>query len=266
MKVLELFSGTHSVGVVCKKLNYQVVSLDRDLGDTSKFYKEYKSKYHIKQDIMTWDYKNDFEVGYFDVITASPVCCLWSILRHCWIGRTFKNSDEIITKKTLQRDIDKFGKPMVDKVFEIINYFKPKYFWVENPKTSKMWNYIREKYNFSSDKYLLFDYCKYSNFGYRKSTIFLTNIQNINPKVCNNDCDNMISSTKHQSSVCNRGQFINNNGETVVCDTREKRKIARDNNWKHKKNVSRANNKLERYRIPLPLIEDLFNGINTLSK
>jgi hypothetical protein len=25
---------------------------------------------------------------------------------------------------------------MVDKVFEIIEYFKPKYYWIENPKSS----------------------------------------------------------------------------------------------------------------------------------
>ena len=268
MRVLELFSGTHSVGVVCKELNYHVVSLDRDLGATSKIYKNYKSPHHIKQDIMTWDYKNDFDVGYFDVITASPVCCLWSVLRNCWIGRTFKNSDEIITKETLERDIDEFGKPMVDKVFEIIEYFEPRWFWVENPKSSKMWEYIKQTRYYDSYMFKHFDYCKYSDFGYKKSTIFLTNIRIQKPKVCNNDCDNMDTEkkTKHKASVCNRGQFINKNGETVICDTKEKRRIARENGWKHKKNVSRANNRLERYRIPLPLIRELFAEINKIEE
>ena len=223
MKVLELFSGTHSIGVVCKKLGFDVVSLDRDLGEKSKIYKDYKSPHHIKEDILTWDYKKTFEVGEFDIITASPVCSLWSIIRKCWIGRKFKNSNEIVTRETLQRDIDNFGKPMVDKVFEIIEYFKPKYFWVENPRTSKMWKYIKEQYNFSEDKYLTFDYCKYSDFGYKKPTTFLTNIPNIKHKICNYDCDNLIDNTK-----------------------------------KHKITVEYANGRLERYRIPLNLIEDMF--------
>ena len=43
MKVLELFSGTHSVGVVCKEKGYEVISLDRDLGSKSKLY-NYESR------------------------------------------------------------------------------------------------------------------------------------------------------------------------------------------------------------------------------
>ena len=42
--MLELFSGTGSVGQVAKELGYDVVSLDRDL------------EAHIQIDIMDWDY------------------------------------------------------------------------------------------------------------------------------------------------------------------------------------------------------------------
>ena len=45
MKVLELFSGTGSVGDVCRRLGHEVVSLDRDLHAD------------IECDIMDWDYK-----------------------------------------------------------------------------------------------------------------------------------------------------------------------------------------------------------------
>lgn len=229
MRVLELFSGTHSIGVVAKELGYDIVSLDRDLDENSKIYKNYKSPYHIKEDILTWDYKKHFNVGDFDIITASPVCCMWSIVRNCWIGRKFKNSTEIVSKETLQRDIDIYGKPLVDKVFEIIEYFKPKYFWVENPRTSKMWNYIKKTYpQFNDNQYLLFDYCKYSTFGYKKPTIFLTNIPNITPKICNNDCENM--------------------------DTSKKK-------LKHMNDAIRYTNRLERYRIPLNLIKELFEKV-----
>ena len=112
-RILELFSGTHSVGKVLKDKFY-IVSLDRDLGDEDNI-----SNIHIKEDIMTWNYKK-YPIGYFDVIWASPVCLWWSNLRCCWIGRKLKNSDTIVSKESLERDIDIYGKPMVDKVREII--------------------------------------------------------------------------------------------------------------------------------------------------
>lgn len=230
MRILELFSGTHSVGVVAKEFGYDIVSLDRDLEANSKIYKDYTSPYHIKKDILTWDYKKEFNVGDFDIITASPVCCMWSVIRNCWIGRKFKNSTEIVSKETLQRDIDTYGKPLVDKVFEIIEYFKPKYYWIENPKTSKMWNYIKQTYpQFNDNQYLLFHYCKYSTFGYKKPTIFLTNIPNITPKICNNDCENMDTSKRH---------------------------------LKNMDKIGGGNNRLERYRIPLDLIRELLEKVS----
>ena len=54
MRVLELFSGTQSVGKVGRALGYEVISLD--LTDAT-----------ICCDIMEWDYKT-FSVGYFDII------------------------------------------------------------------------------------------------------------------------------------------------------------------------------------------------------
>lgn len=260
MRILELFSGTHSIGVVAKEFGYDIVSLDRDLGENSKIYKDYTSPFHIKKDILTWDYK-EFNVGDFDIITASPVCCMWSVIRNCWIGRKFKNSTEIVSKETLQRDIDTYGKPLVDKVFEIIEYFKPKYFWVENPKTSKMWKYIKQTYpHFNDNQYLHFDYCKYSTFGYKKPTIFLTNI-NITPKICKNDCENM-DKQKHKKTAFNKGYYKDENGNIVICDTKEKRKTARGKYLINMNSVGAGSNRLERYRIPLDLIRELLEKVN----
>ena len=65
MKLLELFSGTHSIGKVCDDLNIDVVSLDRDLPeyDKSDKDKKYKSKHHVQVDLLKWDYKKDFKEG-----------------------------------------------------------------------------------------------------------------------------------------------------------------------------------------------------------
>ena len=164
MKLLELFSGTHSIGKVAKKLNYEVYSLDRDIGAECPLGSDYKSDKHFKEDIMTWDYKQ-YPKGYFKVITASPVCLWWSILRNTWIGRKMKSKgDRIITKEILEEDIKNLGEPMVDKVFEIIEYFEPQYWWIENPATSKMKEYIPEIV-----PNIVVDYCKYSDFGYQKT-------------------------------------------------------------------------------------------------
>ena len=54
MRVLELFSGTESVGKVARALGYDVISLD--LIDAT-----------ICCDIMEWDYKQ-YPKGYFDDI------------------------------------------------------------------------------------------------------------------------------------------------------------------------------------------------------
>jgi hypothetical protein len=183
-RLLELFSGTFSIGRVAERLGYEVTSLDRDLPAKSKLY-DYTSKNHIMEDIMTWDYKI-YPPGHFDVITASPVCLFWSRLRNCHIGKEIKSHPgKLFSKELAEQDIDQFGKPMVEKVREIIQYFKPKYWWIENPKSGRMKEYI------TNLPYYDVDYCCYSDWGYKKSTRFWTNIQGFDAKTCKKDCENL---------------------------------------------------------------------------
>ena len=60
--MLELFSGTGSVGAVFKEHDWEVVSLDRDLPA------------NINCDVLDWDYKNAYPPNRFDFIWASPPC------------------------------------------------------------------------------------------------------------------------------------------------------------------------------------------------
>ena len=103
MKLLELFSGTGSVGKVAKTLGWEVVSLDLKNAD-------------INEDILTWDYKK-YEPNYFDFIWASPPCTEYSM-----------------AKTTAPRNIPKANEVVV-RTLDIINYLCPTYFVLESPQT-----------------------------------------------------------------------------------------------------------------------------------
>ena len=222
IRVLELFSGTHSVGKVCKEKNWDVVSLDLHNAD-------------INCDILQWDYKNEYPIGYFDIIWASPPCVFFSNLRRCCIGRTLKDGI-IMTKEKIEDDIINKGLPILRKTEEIIKYFKPKYFFIENPQTGRMKNYMTDYNHYDVD------YCKYG-FDYRKRTRIWTNLKNFNAKLCKKDCGKMIKSDK-------RHFHRNNCGNNFYL--------------KHAKQVSSyggGTNRDMRYRIPSLLINDLLDNI-----
>jgi hypothetical protein len=232
VKLLELFSGTHSIGKVAHQLNIEVVSLDRDLPnyDLSDKEREYKSDKHIQSCLLDWEYKKNYKPGDFDIITASPSCFYWSQLRKCWFNAYFnkdtrkfsrsKKKDFVLfNKKELDEDIDKFGKPQVDKIIEILDYFKPQWWWIENPKTSSMKDYLLQK-GFDNPK--IVSYCKYG-FQYQKHTSFWTNIE-LEPKICKNDCENMIIIGKSKKHILSTAINLR---------------------------------KLERYKIPPKLIQEL---------
>lgn len=259
MKCLELFSGTGSVGKVMQENNIETISVDI----------EPRYKPTILTDIMKWNYK-EYPRNHFDIITASPVCMFWSHLRYCWLGRPclgIRPNGEIITREILQEDIDKYGKPMVDKMFEIIQYFQPKYYWIENPKTSSMWKYIKEKYENLELYYNRYDYCKYSLWGYQKPTIFATNFEVIPPMICKKDCENIIK-IKTQKGDMHKGYKIPIKGKYRILHKNQlgNMKIQKSvkESVKHLKtcsNVGSGTTRDERYRIPPKLIEELLESI-----
>lgn len=265
MRILELYKGTGSIGAVCEELGFKVVSLDIE--------KKYKPT--IVADIMKWDYKKEFKPGDFDLITTSPVCLFWSRLRNTWIGRKCKSihPTEVITKQHLLDDIEKYAKPMVDKTFEIIDYFKPKYWWLENPNSSSMWKYIDEKYSDRKFETYIFDYCKYSDWGYKKPTRFITNYKGVETLRCKNDCENIIT-IKTQPGAKHSGYGTPIKGETrtlhkapigdsnkAVCKEQKKHKAGFGNKDKNVKCIGGGSNRDDRYRIPHKLIKELLKPI-----
>ena len=67
MRLLELFSGTKSVGRAFEALGWEVTSLDADA----------TTRPSICADIREWDYRT-YPPGHFDLIWASPVCTEFS--------------------------------------------------------------------------------------------------------------------------------------------------------------------------------------------
>ena len=72
MNLLELFSGTGSVGTIAKSLGYNVISLDLKNAD-------------INCDILEWDYKQ-FDRNHFDFIWSSPPCTEYSVAKTKELG------------------------------------------------------------------------------------------------------------------------------------------------------------------------------------
>jgi len=172
MRVLELFSGTGSVGKACKEKGYEVISLDLKNAD-------------INTDILEWDYKQ-FEQGHFDIIWASPPCHTFSKCRRSWVGRKTKAfGDTTITHEMLDADMVERGLPLLRKAQEIIEYFEPKQWFIENPATGKMKEFLTDLPHYDVD------YCRYCDWGYKKRTRIWTNKKDFIPKLCNRKCGNM---------------------------------------------------------------------------
>tara|TARA_R110001632_G_scaffold182059_1_gene302113 strand:+ start:91 stop:753 length:663 start_codon:yes stop_codon:yes gene_type:complete len=218
MNVLELFSGTGSVGTCCKELGWDVVSVDME----KKF-----NPTHLCN-IMDFNYKQ-YSKNHFDIIWASPPCTSFSILQGSWIGRHKRVDGKLVLFTQEQRDLDIIeADKIVLKTLEIINYFNPEYWFMENPHSGCLKNreYLKDI------QFYDVDYCKYSNWGYRKRTRIWTNKKNWNNKLCKKDCGYIIE-----------GKHINNLGNAV--------KI---NGVKINKEFTQK----DKYRIPPDLIYSLF--------
>jgi site-specific DNA-cytosine methylase len=263
MNVLELFSGTGSIKKVCDKIGFTSVSVDMLL----------PADYQC--DIMDFDYKQ-FPKDTFDIIWASPPCTSYSNLQSCWLGR--KKKDGIFTKEKMMKDMDEADK-LILKTFEIINYFDPYLWFVENPQTGK----LKDRKIMKNIPFYDVSYCMYSNWGYEKKTRIWTNKKNFNNLICDKSgkCGNMIDN--NHKKVLGNG-YIMSDGKKILVNTKEKRlihkarmgtsktiiddgKIIRVNTaelrkkYKNYENMNHSLNndtgQLDRYRVPEDLIFSL---------
>ena len=182
MKILELFSGTGSVGKVALQEGHEVISVDIS--------NKLMEPTHIV-DILQWDYKI-YQPGMFDIVWASPPCATFSTIRRCRVPA-----------HRIQQDIQEIGLPLLRKAQEIIAYLQPRLWFIENPAMGAMKQYIDEQH-------YDVDYCRYEDLGYRKRTRIWTNLLGFEPKLCNKQCYRYTERNRHPLNMAIQSERKNN--------------------------------------------------------
>lgn len=159
MRVLELFSGTGSVGKALNKLSkdVEIVSLD--------IHPKYNPTHAT--DILKWNYKSSYPPYYFDIIWASPPCTEYSKAKTIGV-RNLPLADRIVMR-----------------TLSIIKYFQPRFWFVENPSGGGLLEkrYFMKKY----ERYKI--RCTYCHYGtpFKKPTNIWTNMKHLNLRYCSKD-------------------------------------------------------------------------------
>lgn len=145
MRTLELFAGTQSFSKGVMRRSPENEAITVDILD--------KFKPTHKADILTWDY-TQYPVGHFDIVWCSPPCTEYSK-----------------AKTRGERDLE-LADTLVRKCFEIVDYFKPSVWIVENVGTGLLVKRMETIRAGLSSTFV--DYCVYGK-PYRKRTILWSN-------------------------------------------------------------------------------------------
>lgn len=163
MKVLELFAGSRSIGKAAEKFGYDVYS--SDINDFENI--------NYMVDILNFDV---IKVPFLpDIIWASPPCTGFSVaaLGYHWTGG--KGAYIPAT------DTAKLGIEIAKKTIEIIKYFNPKYFFIENPRG------VLRKMDFMQEfKRHTITYCQYGDDRMKPTDIWTNSNDWIPKKPCKN--------------------------------------------------------------------------------
>lgn len=158
--LLELFTGTGSVGKVARKMGFKVISVDN----------EEKFKPDILQDIGKWNFKSDKRLpSKIDYIWASPPCTSFSILNSGMKTPHRKSDLKPLT------ETGRLGNKLLNKTIAIINYYRSKNpnlkFAIENPR-----GFMRKMPAMKKLPRTTTSYSQYG-FEYNKPTDFWSNFK-----------------------------------------------------------------------------------------
>jgi len=151
MKVLELFAGSRSFSKVAKEIGMQTFTTD---------IKNFDNIDYVVDILNFVPMKVPFKP---DIIWASPPCTYFSVAS---IGKHWYKDH---TPKTEQA---KLGVKIVKCTLDIIKYFKPKYFFIENPRGKLRKLDVIKGY----DKNTV-TYCQYGDTRMKPTDIWNNNIK-----------------------------------------------------------------------------------------
>jgi hypothetical protein len=163
MKVLELFAGSRSIGKSAEILGFEVFS-----SDLINFE-------NIDYPISILDFDVNKVPFKPDIIWASPPCTGFSVaaLGHHWTGG--KNA---YIPKT---ETAKLGIELVKKTIDIINYFQPDYWFMENPR-----GVLRKLDIVKNFKRNTITYCQYGDDRMKPTDIWTNSTKWISRAMCKN--------------------------------------------------------------------------------
>ncbi len=129
------------------------------------------------QDIMEWNFRQ-YPRKYFRVIAAHVPCNEYSQAKTVGI-RKLAEADKLVLK-----------------TLEIIEYFQPELWWLENPRTGM----LSRRACIQNLPFIDLDYCQFSQWGYQKPTRFWgsENLARLENKLCDfKNCQNVIPGQKN---------------------------------------------------------------------
>lgn len=161
MKVLELFAGSCSFSNVAKELRHETFTTD------------IKQWGKINYVVDIFDFNINKVPFIPDIIWASPPCTTFSVasISYHWnINNTPKTDDAIL------------GMKIVDKTIGLIEYFNPKYWYIENPRGKLRKLNIKTKSIPGYVKHVC--YCKYGDKRMKPTDIWTNNFNWIPRTMC----------------------------------------------------------------------------------
>lgn len=153
--------------------------------------------------------------------------------------------------------VAELGNRCIENVIQLINFFKPKTWYIENPAKSLIWKYIKYNLKFEFGYKNIAHYSAYNNNFSKKPTCFLSNVEMKLKKIKKGQMSIKKINEKEYQLILS-GACKNNSKDELKRQRTEmklREKLGRDVSVK----LFYQKNAMARSKIPSELIVDIFN-------